>query len=79
MVRGATPFRCPSLTNNFIDTRSFPITMMKPGHLSVSETFHVFNYTQDYIVVYPEGYDRHWRGPTYAVPSIEGSALITGP
>ncbi|KAH9825947.1 Carbohydrate esterase family 1 protein [Teratosphaeria destructans] len=36
-----------------------------------------FQYTNDYLVVYPQGYDRHWEGPKYAVPGVDDLQFTT--
>ncbi|KAK5126152.1 hypothetical protein LTR85_011508 [Meristemomyces frigidus] len=38
-----------------------------------------YNYaaSQDYVVIYPQGLDRHWEGPTYAVAGIDDLQFTT--
>ncbi|KAK5076195.1 hypothetical protein LTR64_006327 [Lithohypha guttulata] len=34
-------------------------------------------YTDDYLLVYPNGYEEHWQGPSYAVPGIDDLQFTT--
>jgi poly(3-hydroxybutyrate) depolymerase len=36
-----------------------------------------FNYTQDYLVVYPQGLNRSWEGPSYAVDGVNDTLFTT--
>ncbi|EMC98305.1 carbohydrate esterase family 1 protein, partial [Baudoinia panamericana UAMH 10762] len=36
-----------------------------------------FNYTQDYLVVYPQGWGRHWQGPAYAHKGVNDTLFTS--
>ncbi|TKA34345.1 hypothetical protein B0A50_00326 [Salinomyces thailandicus] len=33
--------------------------------------------SSDYVIIYPQGYERHWQGPSYAVPGINDLQFTT--
>ncbi|KAK3673262.1 hypothetical protein LTR78_006807 [Recurvomyces mirabilis] len=67
--------------DGYVASKAYPLIFDYHGNTDTASDQHnnsaYFNYTQDYLVVYPQGLNRHWEGPSYAVKGINDTLFTT--
>lgn len=73
LLRNYTMF-VPSDYNNNLQKR-WPLIIDYHGNGGTGDQQHnnslYDKYTDDYLLVYPNGYDGHWQGPSYAIAGVD--------